>query len=172
MKNNLLSFLLLLVLSLSCSSPNKDGYTDINELFRAFPEKLKSNDWNELENYIAKIVPDQETFAYMKKVNFSYRGLPEATAKTNFLAEYLRTFYLNNVLRFRVSLEKNDQLKDLKFVKVEREGSEMYDENLGIEATETFIILASGDKTIRCKLGEMFKINGTWRSFTEPKLGW
>ena len=48
----------------------------------------------------------------------------------------------------------------------------MYHEELGIEVTETFIVLKSGKKEFRCKLGEMFKIDHQWKSFTEPKLGW
>ncbi|MCK0132335.1 hypothetical protein MWU59_12560 [Flavobacteriaceae bacterium F08102] len=157
---------------LSCSTPDADGYNDINQLFKDFPVRLKSNHWEDLEGYVARIVPDQKTFDYMKENNFSYRGIPESTSKTPFLAEYIKTFYLANLLRFRVSLEKKNQLKDLKFVKVEHKGTEMYHKELGIEATETFIKLSSGNEMIRCKLGEMFKINGTWRSFTEPKLGW
>lgn len=149
------------------------GYTDLDKLYRDFPVILKSDKWADIENYCSKILPDEGTLKYMAEKNFSYRGLPEAKEKMPLVLDYARVSYMAMVARFRASLENADQLKDLTFVKVEQEGTEMVNKDLGIEATETFIILKSGDsREMRCKLGEMFKINGYWKSFTEPKLGW
>ena len=76
------------------------------------------------------------------------------------------------MLGFKRKLTRKNQLAKLKYIGRERDGEELYDEKLKIYATETFILMESNGDTIRCKLGEMFKINNSWRSFTSPKLGW
>ncbi|MFN8241358.1 MAG: hypothetical protein U0X39_11510 [Bacteroidales bacterium] len=148
------------------------GYTDINELFRDFPRVLKSGSWKEIENYCRRILPDAGTLAYMREKGFAYRGLPEIQDKLPLALDYIRISYLENIVRFLVRIEQDNKLNDLVFAGVEEEGTEVYNKELGIEATETFIILQSGETKYHCKLGEMFRINGVWKSFTEPKLGW
>lgn len=176
--NLLLLTVLLSFVHCDSQSLKNSGYSDLNELFQDFPKILKSKEWKDIETYVKKITPDEGTLDYMKENKLSYRGLPQVQEKMPMAINYIHASYLASVARFRASLEQKGDLEALTFVKVERESTEIVDrelgteKKLGIEATETFIILKSGDKEYRCKLGEMFKINGKWKSFTEPKLGW
>jgi hypothetical protein len=153
-------------------SPDKrEGYTDLNQLFRDFPVVLKSGNWKEIENYCFKLLPDEATLSYMRKSKFSYHGLPGDLEKFPLILDYNRAMFLSHVAQFRYDLERRNKLQDLTFVRIVNEETMMMNEPLGIEFTETYIILKSGDTEIRCQLGEILKINGVWKSFAFPKLG-
>ena len=108
----------------------------------------------------------------MKKNGFSYRGIPEELEKRKIEPSYIGDKYYESVLAFKEKLIRRNQLDSLKYIGREREGEELFDKKLKIYATETFILMESEGDTIKCKLGEMFKINNKWKSFTSPKLGW
>ncbi|GAA4113363.1 hypothetical protein GCM10022393_12300 [Aquimarina addita] len=164
---------LLLIVTLSLISCNsQDGYADLDVLYADFVVSLKDANTENLKSYCYSITPDQKTVDYMKKNNFSYRGIPEELEKRNIKPSYIGDKYYESVLAFKEKLIRKKQLNDLKYIGREREGEELYDERLKIYVTETFILMESGGDTIRCKLGEMFKINEQWKSFTSPKLGW
>jgi len=165
-------FLLILtvILFLSCDSQN--GYSDLDILYSDFVLHLKDSNTENLKNYCYKITPDQETVNYMKKNQFSYRGIPEELEKRKIKPSYIGDKYYESVLKFKEKLTRKNQLNNLKYIGRERQGEELYNEKLKIYVTETFILMESKGDTIKYKLGEMFKINNKWKSFTSPKLGW
>jgi len=167
-----LKFLLTLstILLISCNSQN--GYSDLDKLYSDFVLYLKDSNNENLKSYCDKICLDQETVNYMKKNNFSYRGVPEELEKRKIDPSGIGGKYYKYVLRFKEKLMHQNQLENLKYIGREQDGEELYNEKLNIYVTETFILMESGGDTIRCKLGEMFKINDKWKSFTSPKLGW
>lgn len=164
-----IKFLLLItVLLVSCNS--QKGYSDLDKLYSDFVVYLKDSNLESLKNYCYKITPDQSTFNYMKKNKFSYRGLPEDFEKRNVKPSYLGDLYYESVFAFKERLIHKNKLDHLKYIGRENQEEELYDKKLKIYATETFILMESEGDTIRCKLGELFKINGKWKSFTYPKL--
>ena len=165
---------LVFLLTSSCQSQSQSqsqGYENLDTLYSDFVSSLKLND-TELKKYCFKITPDAGTIKYMEKNNFSYRGIPEELKKQNIAVSLIGEKYFESVSYFKQKLVANNQLNTLVYIGRENKGEELFDKRLGIYATETFITMKSGNDTIRCKLGEMFKIDGKWKSFTSPKLGW
>ena len=102
----------------------------------------------------------------MKKNNFSYRGFPEELEKQDESIKEIRNNYFEAVWYFRQKLKHKRKLSNLKYIGREREGEYLFDERLEIYATGTGILMESNGDTIKCKLGEMFRINGKWKSFS------
>lgn len=155
---------------MSCSNPK--GYSDLDKLYADFVVKLKDPNPEQLKAYCYAITPDQHTVDYMKENAFSYRGIPEELEKQKLQPSYIGDVYYKAVLAFKEKLQRRQQLNDLQYIGREQEGEQLYNEKLQIYVTETFILMESKGDTISCKLGEMFKIDGAWKSFTSPKLGW
>ena len=167
-KFTILFLLLSTVLFLACNT--QKGYSDLDELYSDFVKHLKESDEESLNNFCHKITPDEGTAKYMKDNNFSYRGFPEELKKQNVSPSEIGDEYFKAVRRFRQKLRNKRKLNNLKYIGREREGEYLFDERLDIYVTETFILMESNGDTIRCKLGEMFRINGKWKSFTTPYL--
>lgn len=163
--------LLFILLFAACSSQQK-GYSDLDALYSDFVTVIKTNDTSKIKEYCHAITPDQGTVDYMKKTKFSYRGIPKELEKRKLKASMIGDLYYKQVLYFQERLQRNGQLADLKYLGRERQGERVYNKDLDILFTETLILMTSGKDTIKCKLGEMFRIDGKWKSFTEPKLGW
>lgn len=170
-KSNFLILLLLSSVFLMGCNGQSQGYGDLDLLYADFVKYLKSSDEN-LKQYCHKITPGAGTVAWMEKNNFSYRGIPEELKKQNVEVKVIGDKYYEMVSGFKQRLTESRQLESLTYVGREEPGEELFNKELNIYATETFIILKSGNDTIRCKLGEMFKVDGKWKSFTSPKLGW
>jgi hypothetical protein len=170
-KIGFLSVFLAVATFMSCGESKSEGYEDLDVLYKDFVINLKSSEAN-LKDYCMKITPDKGTVAFMKKNKFSYRGIPEELERQKLAVSIIGEKYYERVLSFKENLKRNNHLENLQYIGREREGEELYNKDLGIYATETFILMRSNSDTIRCKLGEMFKVGGKWKSFTEPKLGW
>lgn len=166
----ILAALVLIILFTNCSKKSK-GYSDLDKLYSDFVVSLKGSD-DKLKQYCEDICPDNGTVSYMKKHNFNYRGIPDELEKRKLEVSFISDKYYKEVESFREDLKASGKLNDLTYIGREEPGEELFDKELGIYATETFILLKSKNDTISCKLGEMFRINGKWKSFTEPKLGW
>ena len=164
-------YLFSLIVLAGCKTTS-DGYANLDELYADFVTVIKANDTNSIKQYCYKITPDAGTVAFMKDKHFAYRGIPTELEKQKIEVAAIGEQYFKQVAWFREKLVQEGQLANLKYVGREHEGEEMFAKELDIPVTETFIILTSGNDTIRCKLGEMLKVNGVWKSFTEPKLAW
>lgn len=169
MKSFFRPFLLLVCLTaFSCSS--EQGYSDLDLLYSEFVEVLKESDSAKLKDYCFKITPDYTTFEYMHKNNFSYQRIPEALDERNIKPTFLGEQYYQHIQSFKEELIRNNQLKDLKYIGREIDGV-AYVPVLNTYGTETQILLESKGDTIKYRLGEILRINGSWKSFTFPELG-
>lgn len=155
----------------SCDS-TQERYTDLDELYADFPTYIKDPNTENLRKYCYDITPNNDIVRYMKANNFSYRGLPEALEVRLLEPSYIGEQYYDLALTFIAELNQKKQLEDLKYIGREMHRERLFDKTLDIYATDTFILLESEGDTLRCKLGEMLKINGRWISFTSPELGW
>jgi hypothetical protein len=153
-------------------TPSATGYSDLDQLYSDFVVMLKQDDEQKLKDYCFAITPDSSTVAWMKQHRFSYRGIPDELEAKGFSVTAIGEHYYKRVLPFKEKLQRRGQLDSLEYLGREQEGDEVFNKELDIRGTETFIIMRSGSDTIRCKLGEMFRVNGKWKSFTDPKLGW
>ncbi|MFK8005505.1 MAG: hypothetical protein AB8H03_04005 [Saprospiraceae bacterium] len=164
-----LAFLFLISLS-SCQAQSTNGYSELNQLFQDFPKVLMSENQDEMKVFIKKLLPDDATIAYLKKNNYSYRNIVEGAEKNPKALELFRSKYLKKMIRFQAKLKRNGQLENLVFEKMEQEEIAIIYEPLKIEATESLIYLKHGANTIKCKLGELLKIDGVWKCFTSPRF--
>ncbi len=167
-----LSFIILILLLTSCTASQKSGYSDLDELHRDFVTNLRENDVPGLYEYCLSIYPDQKSIEYMKKNDFSYRGIPNELERYKIKTSDLCALYFERVLAFRNKLLRKRQLQDLKYIGKEKDKVSIHDKELDIYFTSTFILMESKGDTIKCNLGELLRINGKWQTFTEPKLGW
>lgn len=163
----LLNFLVLIVFVFISWQKNQcNGYDDINKLCKNFVIKLKSSN-KELEEYCYDINPDSCSVEYMKKLNYSYRGIPDGLIKHNIDVNLLGKDYYEKILKFKQELIIDKKLDDLEFIR--RSSGEIFARlPRNIEATSGRIWMKSGNDTIHFNLGEMLKINGKWKTFTEP----
>lgn len=159
----------LVILSLS-SCTSKKGYSDLDLLYSDFVEILKSSNTRDLKNFCYKITPDDRTFEYMNRNNFSYHRIPEALVERNIKPSYLGEQYYEHVQDFKQELIRKNQLKDLKYIGREIEGV-AYVPGLDTYGTETHILMESRGDTIKYQLGDIVRIDGSWKSFTFPMLG-
>ena len=165
-------FFILVLLTNSCNGQSKSkGYDNLDTLYMDFVRYIKIGG-EDLKEYCFRICPDEGTVAYMEQNNVSYRGIPDELKRQNLKVTLIGEEYYKSVIRFRERLVQNKQLDNLSYIGREQQGEELFDKRLNVYATETFIILKSGNDTIRCKLGEMFNYDNKWKSFTSPKLGW
>ena len=161
--------LFLLIIILPNIANSQSAYSNLDKLYADFVKCLKDSNPQKLKEYCYKVTPDKATIAYMKKNNFSYRGLPEQVVKKRIKLSTIAEDYYKAVLRFKEKLKNNNQLQNLKYVGRDNNKEIIFNKKLNIYFTETFIILESDGDTIQYKLGEMFKINYRWKSFTLPK---
>ena len=168
--NHIFLAFLLLITQNSCQSQSVNGYSELNQLFQDFPKILMSEDQDEMKGFIKKLLPDDTTIDYLKKNNYSYRNIVESVAKNPQALELFRIQYFRKMVRFQAKLKRNGQLKNLVFEKMEKEEIDIIYEPLKIAATETSFYLKHGDNSIKCKFGELLKIDGTWKCFTSPKF--
>lgn len=165
------NFLLIIILFISCNSQKE--YSDLDELYSDFFRNLKDSNTENLKNYCHRIVPDQETINYLKNNGLPYRETAEQIQKRKSEPSYLGDRYYGAVLEFKGRLIRKNQLSKLKYLGRENNSEELVSEKLNIYMTETAILMESKGDTIRYVLGEIYKVNGKWRSYSSPKrLGW
>jgi len=167
--NSFVAFLLFIFLS-GCQAQPANGYLELNQLFQDFAKVIKSENQVEMKNYLQKILPDDYTIDYLKSNDYSYRNFVEEVEKNPKVLEQFRVRYLQKMIRFQTKLKRKKQLEKLVFEKMDNEEIEIIYEPLKIEATESIIYLKHGEDRIKCKLGELLKINGVWKCFTGPKF--
>lgn len=167
---------LLLLCSISCNkkSGNSSGYGDVTELYKASMVAMQSMDMEKIKEFVRKVLPDQGTINAMKRSGDSYRGIPEALVKEPTILTEWKKDLAQRLYDHAQQLEFRGLLKDLRFIGFD-EGYEP--EPLGEEDgakdilfTEPFGIFATPKDTIEYKIGELLKIDGKWKSFTEAKL--
>jgi hypothetical protein len=167
-----LACLLALSILVSCKKKST-GYDDITKLYEASMTALQSKDSNQIKRFAKDLLPDDGTIAAMKRKNFHYRGLPEGLEEHPDDLEFWREQLSRRLLRFSAELEGRGILKDLKFIGFDdNPDPEPLDEKEAkdILFTEPFGLFAAPTDTIEYKLGELLKVNGKWKSFTEEKL--
>lgn len=146
------------------------GYSNLDSLYADFVHNLKSGD-KDLKAYCYKINPDSGTVKFMEKHNLSYEGIPNEMKKRGMPVNILGDRYFQMAKDFKESLTARNLLENLKYTGRVEQGEEEINKQLGIYMTETLIILDSGNITIKCNLGEMMKMDGKWKVFSDPKLG-
>ncbi|WP_018343684.1 hypothetical protein [Cytophaga aurantiaca] len=161
-------YTLIIIILIGCET-KQQGYSDLDLLYSDFVKVLKSNNEDDLKQYCYKITPDVGTIDYMKKNNFSYRGLLEQINNSKDSIDKKQEIYFQQISQYKQNLILTHQLNDLTYIGREREDEEMLYKDLNIMITETFIKMRSGNDTIQFKLGEMLRIDGVWKTFTEPR---
>jgi hypothetical protein len=151
------------IILLLCACTRPGGYGNLDELHSDFVVILKSSDNARLREFCQKISPDKETAAFMRKAGFTHRGFPDKYDGGSIIVDtYYQLFY-----EFRERLKGRGLLDQLTYVR-RIDGEMTLMATFNVSASETQIILKSGDETITCQLGEMLKISGAWKSFTKP----
>lgn len=167
------TYLLLLILNFTilptCSSQSY-GYSNLDSLYTDFVHFLKSGD-EELKAFCYKINPDSGTVKFMEKHKISYEGIPNEMKRRGMPINALGDRYFQIAKAFKESLTGRNLLENLKYTGRSELSEDLINKQLEIYMTETLIILDSGNITIKCQLGEMMKMDGKWKVFSDPKLG-
>jgi len=170
MKITTLTLLLVLSITLGCKAQSAKGYTNITKLYEDFPKVLKSNNWQTIDDYFNKVLINKSTMGYMEEHELSYGDFRYNALRIEpLIVHFFKIHYLNTVLKFRLYLKERNLLQNLTFVSADNP-PEIVNKKLGIQLNETLITLKSGTRTILCKLGEIYKVEGEWRVFTTPKF--
>lgn len=152
---------------IGCES-KKDGYKDLDKLFADFPKYLKASD-DSLKIYCYKITPDESTLKFMEEHDINIGGIPKKLRALHADINIdLKEKYFERLLKFKKELIHNNQLKQLEYIDREEHGERLMNKALNIYAVETNVILKSEDDTIFYTLGEMYKMQSRWLSFTKP----
>ncbi len=154
-----------------CGSKKSTGYTDPKEVYIASMKALQSKDRKTIGKFVNDVLPDNGTVRFLEKNNFDYRGIPnELKEEPNALKEW-REDFTNRLVKFSLELEARGILKDLKFIGFDEDYEpEEIEKGSGILFTEPYGVFGTPTDTIEYKIGELLKINGVWKSFTEAKL--
>lgn len=140
------------------------GYENLDSLYSDFVDKLKLGG-QELKDFCSKICADIETIRYLEKKKILNNDIVIDEMKINTFREN----YIIYVNGFREKLIRRKRLNDIVYIGREHKKEDLLSKELGIYFTETFILMKSGSDTIKYNLGEMMKIKGVWKTFTEPK---
>lgn len=161
------SVIALAMLFFTLAGCKSKGYDDLNVLYTDFVSCFKTGG-DDLKAFCRKISPNENTAKYMKKNGFSYRGFPEKFEALKLGYDTIAMNYYNQLNTYRNHFA--DQLNDLEYIGMADREPELFDKELGIYATESYIYMKSGNDTLSLGLGELFKINGEWKVFTAPQL--
>ena len=168
--------LTLLAVCISVASfgtlPSK-GFDSIESLYKESVEVIKSKDRQKIREFIEKIIPDKGTIAYMNKRKCEYRRIPRVINQSPQLLDSVKAHYTEKLYNYSLKLERMNTLEDLKFEGFERELMPEKLDECGcpeILFEEIFVKCSSKETTIKFSFGEILKVNGKWKSFTNFKL--
>ncbi|HRN80219.1 MAG TPA: hypothetical protein PKY29_07455 [Ferruginibacter sp.] len=164
----MIGFLFLIFLT-GCEF-KKEGYQDLDNLFADFSTYLKASD-DSLRSYCYKITPDESTLKYMEKHDIHIGGIPKKLrAMKADVRNDLQEKYFQKLLNFKHELKSYNQLEQLEYIGREETGERLMNKELNIYAVETNLVLKSGNDTLFFTLGEMYKMQDRWLSFTKPRI--
>lgn len=143
------------------------GYTTLEKLFTALVDALKADNDSTLRRFCEAALPDEQTEELMNRMHYSYRHYP-ASSTGKFTREQLLNEYFKNVLRFRESLKRNNELASLQFYGLEGKGI-TWDRWEQVLVTQTRGLLRSSRSDHEYQIGELIYLDGYWKSFTLPK---
>lgn len=163
-------FALVLIFITSCKKKSS-GYSDVRELYRASMKAIQSKDIRKIRKFVDEALPDAGTIQALKNKGYNYRGIPNELKDRPTALEDWKADFGNNLLELANDLDGQGILKDLKFIGFDEEYEpEEIEKGTGILFMEPFGKFATTTDTIEYKIGEVLKINGKWKSFTEAKL--
>lgn len=150
--------------------PSGGGYEQLDDLYQGFVTALKSKDETIMRKFCQDISPDSLSLTFMIMNDVEYRGIPNELAAKGYAIDTLSKIYYNFLEGYQTKLENLGALADLTLIGPEFDQTEVFNEEHEILATETFIKLRSGTNERRAKLGELLRIDGVWKVFTNPKF--
>jgi hypothetical protein len=145
------------------------GYKTIEELYQQFVIALKAKDDSVLYEFCEKLIPDEYSTEFMRRIHISYKNFPDRLNKNELTLKSILEDTYQTLLYVKKRLKKRNDLEDIEFVGFEK--NQMgYDHLDGYTTlvTEAYGILKSGKKIYEYKLGELINIDGYWKSFTSP----
>ncbi|MDR0659763.1 MAG: hypothetical protein LBG19_02955 [Prevotellaceae bacterium] len=167
----LLILLLMAVGFLFVSCSESVSYSNIDDLYKASVEAMKSKDLKKIEEFVLKILPDGQTIRYMKDEKFSHRGFPEGLEEHPEVLSNAVVRLSNSLYQYALTLEMRGVLSDLRFIGVDDDSTpdsfkgEGFPNILFAEPYGLCVSSMSQD-TIEFKLGELLRIDGKWKAFS------
>lgn len=156
-----------LVTPINTPSPAR-GYKDLNALFYAFAKALKSENDSTIRNFCRDVVYDAYSQDYLLGTGGNYRGFPNEMENKGFTIERIVSEYYKRVNRFYQRLKESGSLQAFTFTgRFDRAGFEYLDQEQTIPFTEPWGIFNTNGRDVEVKLGELLKIDGYWKTFTE-----
>jgi|GEM_PF-1573384 len=155
-----------------CTSSH--GYDTIEELYQASITAIKSKDKAKIEKFVATILPDESTAAYMRRKNCVYRGFPVMLKEYPYAIDSSVQLVTREFYNFAIRLEKeHGSLDNLHFAGFERTLSpeplnepQCKCQDVLFEEVWGKLVFSNSNDTIPYKVGELLRVNGKWKAFT------
>ncbi len=148
----------------------------LDSLLQRFVEALKSGKEEEIMDLVKLISIDSETINYMRNKHFEYRSIPSMLVNNNGdksldFIEQQRTQVLKeieNFLHFHKDISHLLEFKEKDYQVGFFQDKLMPIEK--IEMAEVVILVSAGDKKFTWVIGEMLRVNGNWKLFSDIRL--
>lgn len=176
MKKNIIYLFIIFIFLTACNN-KKHGYDDIEELYRESLIALKSKDMDKVNEFIKRLFPDRNSAYYMMENNCSYRGYPEGLKQYPYAVDSAIVIYTKVFYNYALSIERKGSLNDLEFIGFESPLSlEPLDErrckcqDVLFDSPFALFVSKKNNDTIIYSFGELLRVDGKWKSFTDFKL--
>ncbi|OUL64430.1 hypothetical protein [Flavobacterium sp. AJR] len=171
-----ITFISFLLVLLSCTKSR--GYETIDELYIASFKAIKSKDKKGITEFVSDMIPDKNTAKYMESNECVYRGFPRVMKEHPYVIDSAIVEFTDYYMNLASSLEKRyGNLDNLRFIGFERaispeplNESECECEDILFEEPWGIFVSENNKDTLRFNIGEVLKVDGKWKVFTEPKI--
>jgi hypothetical protein len=144
------------------------GYTDIKELHNDFVKVLKTENWDSVEIFLNKIMPDKHMIEWMSEKGLVYRDFPNIVIERPIRLDYYRIEYTYRFYLIKKRVYSNRMIPyvgNFTYWDDDIKITEMY----GTDFCEPILEIKSDDDSMYIKLGEFIRIDGIWKVITIPK---
>lgn len=149
------------------------GFKDIDTMYEALVEALKSDDDTKLRKFAAAVVPDAHSLDFMNRSNLHYRGFPDRINEQQVSIETLVESCFIQFVTLRERLKSKNELASLEFVGYKYPltgiGYQYVSQPVLLLAIENYGTIKTGPYEFEYKMGELLNIDGYWKSFTQPR---
>ncbi len=141
------------------------GYREVEMLFKGFEKVVRADNDSVLLEFCRDVVYDAYSQEFFLRIGYQYRGFPNKMIQKNITIDDAVKEYYKTVARFHQRLKSSGDLDTFEFIELKNPGFE-YIEPEGLRATETWGAYKIKDRTMEIKIGELFEVDGYWKTFT------
>lgn len=149
-------------------SQTSNGFSDHQVIGNELVKAIKSENDNDLTGFILKTQLNVEDYKYLTARSQFYKVFPYAPRKINFESDFqnVKDYSKKAFRSFRKQLVESNTLESLKFG-VNEKDTVIYDKLKDCYITQIRLILRTEYKEYKIRIGDFYKINGSWKTINE-----